>query len=534
LFPFPEDQQRFFMWTDLLCKAGKSNEWNPNKESQICEVYATLVYSRPHGHSFIHSLLQFHFEPDQFNESGLIADALPSIFFPFAKKFNSRPKRKASLASQSSLQIEKNGPKSTVKEASSNDHFCRLCAKATKKSNVNLLEKTVKNGINLLDFLATAFDVSVREDDELPHTICMRCDQKLDDICRYRHECKMADEVLRRWKADGTVSIVKLELDDRFEFVCADEAAPKSVVDSVSIELREIKEEPEVTESEEFVKTVDGEVQKLEPDDEDRDAAPSGHSDFDDDDDVPLKPKTKKQDQWECPDCEEVLANRTKLREHRKICEMSKKKRTRAKTLMKREATRQKGNQQPSEADKQRMIDDILTNEDEDDTKLEKLLRPKSTSTRVWKCIDCEEILASRSKLKNHRSECKLIGTPLSKRRKRTDEAPIPCEHCGKMLTCKMGYKQHLTYCIGFDKGEQQAQALDKMPEKEAPDDGSETGVDNRVICHICGKKISQRSSMAAHIRFHEKIKPHQCKICSKSYYTAVSGGRRLVSSGLG
>jgi ribosomal protein S27E len=134
--------------------------------------------------------------------------------------------------------------------------------------------------------------------------------------------------------------------------------------------------------------------------------------------------------------------------------------------------------------------------DEEDEEKLAKLLRPPKPNApkHVWKCVDCEEMLPSRSKLKKHRQTCEVIGTPMSKKKKRTDEAPIPCEYCGKMLSCKMGYKQHLKYCIGIDKSEVEGKALDEPIEKKTD---SDDGEDDRVVCHICGKKILHRSTLA-------------------------------------
>jgi hypothetical protein len=140
----------------------------------------------------------------------------------------------------------------------SDDHeaitCCRLCAKPTNKLSVNLFEKNFNYDINIFEFLSKLFEIVVKEEDELPKSICCRCDRKLDDIVGYQKECKLADVRLKRLHANGNVefveekdrlSIVKRETDDsKFEFVCADEEPTKCIVDLVTIEMREIKDEP--------------------------------------------------------------------------------------------------------------------------------------------------------------------------------------------------------------------------------------------------------------------------------------------------
>lgn len=133
-----------------------------------------------------------------------------------------------------------------------------------------------------------------------------------------------------------------------------------------------------------------------------------------------------------------------------------------------------------------------------------------SANKKQYTCTDCAEVFSGKTNYRNHRKNCKVRGTSDSRR-----NLTYICEYdnCGKILSSLVGFNAH----TAMHKRQEQA----SIKSKELP----------VLLCSICGKTFKQSTALQVHILTHQNLKPFECLICHKRYYTHVSRFYSFVSS---
>lgn len=112
-------------------------------------------------------------------------------------------------------------------------------------------------------------------------------------------------------------------------------------------------------------------------------------------------------------------------------------------------------------------------------------------------------MFSGKTSYRNHRKCCEIRGTSDSRRNQNyTCEA----EDCGKILTSLVGFNAHT--------------AMHRRHKRNPVNEPKKLPV---LLCSICGKTFKQNTSLQVHILNHQNLKPFECELCPKRYYTHVS-----------